>query len=198
MDRFITKELPSRVTVTDRVIAATILKFLPPIVVPNHITAFRFITIPFVIYLLATANYSLGLILFAVSAFSDAVDGALARTRGMISDWGKVYDPLADKLLIGSVAVIVVSRFLSHWLALTIVVLELLIIIGAFWRKRFRGVTIQAGWAGKVKMVFQSLGLGVLLLGLVFTSPFLTSVAAYLLYASLFFAALSLAIYHSI
>jgi len=198
MDRFITREISPQITITDRLIAATVLKILPPIVSPNSITAFRFVTIPFVIYLLVTNQYFWGTVLFVISAFSDAVDGALARTKGLITDWGKVYDPFADKLLIGSVAVIVVSEFIGRKLALIIIVLELLIIVGAFWRKHFRGVQIQAGWAGKVKMIFQSGGLGVLLLGVTFGAPFLVSVAAYILYASVAFAVLSLLVYKSI
>lgn len=198
MGRFITKEISTQVTITDRLIAATFLKILPPIVTPNSITAFRFVTIPFIIYLLVIDHFAWGTALFIVSAFSDAVDGALARTKGLITDWGKVYDPLADKLLIGSVAVIVVSEFVGQWLALAIIVLELLIISGAFWRKRFRGVEIQAGWAGKIKMVFQSAGLGLLLLGVVLSLPLLMAVGTYLLYASLLFSALSIFVYRSI
>ncbi|KKW21995.1 MAG: hypothetical protein A2W52_02930 [Candidatus Taylorbacteria bacterium RIFCSPHIGHO2_02_49_25] len=198
MDRFITKEISPQVTITDRLIAVTVLKFLPPIVTPNSITAFRFVTIPFIIYLLVTNHFAWGMTFFIISAFSDAVDGALARTKGLITDWGKMYDPLADKLLIGSVAVIVVSEFVGQWLALAIIVLELLIIIGAFWRKRFRGVEIQAGWAGKIKMVFQSVGLGLLLLGAVLSSPLLMAVGTYALYASLLFSMLSIFVYKSI
>lgn len=198
MDRFITKEISPNVTISDRVIATTVLKLLPPIVTPNHITAFRFVTIPFVLYLLATGRIMAAGILFVISAFSDAVDGALARTKGLITDWGKLYDPLADKLLVGSVAVILVSRYISDVLALTIISLELLLIVGAFFRKRFRGAKIQAGWAGKVKMVFQSVGIGVLFLGVVASSPFIIAVATYILYASVVFAVLSLLVYKSI
>ena len=198
MDRFITKEISPQVTITDRLIAVTVLRLLPPIVTPNSITAFRFVTIPFIIYLLVTNHFAWGMTFFIISAFSDAVDGALARTKGLITDWGKMYDPLADKLLIGSVAVIVVSEFVGQWLALAIIVLELLIIIGAFWRKRFRGVEIQAGWAGKIKMVFQSVGLGLLLLGAVLSSPLLMAVGTYALYASLLFSMLSIFVYKSI
>src|SRR3990167_8051028 len=115
-------------TVTDRFLGWIWLPVIPGRVTPNQITPFRFGTIPFVIYLLAVGEFCWGLLLFIVSAFSDAVDGALARVRGPITAWGKMYDPLADKLLIGSVAALVVSRLLSPWLALTIILFEVAII----------------------------------------------------------------------
>lgn len=187
-----------KITITDRLIERTILPFIPRVVTPNQITGFRFAALPFVMYLLSTKEYGWGLLLFIFVAFSDAVDGALARTRGPITDWGKMYDPLADKLLIGSVAALVVSRFLSQGIALTIIVLELCIIAVAFWARKYRGIEIKAKKVGKVKMIFQSFGIGFLLLFALTGWPVLLLAARYTLYVAIAFAALSLVVYRSI
>lgn len=187
-----------KLTVTDRVIARVILPLLPKSVTPNQITGARFAVTPFVIYLLAVGSYVWGLVLFVLTAFTDAVDGALARTRGPITEWGKMYDPLADKLLIGSVVALVVSRFISHYLALAIIFLELLIIASAFWLRKYRGREIQAKAVGKVKMILQSFGVGFLMLYTVVGVAPLLEAARYTLYAAVFFAVLSLFVYRSI
>src|SRR5690349_9005018 len=106
----------SKLTFFDQILARTLLPFIPHSVKPNAVTVFRFITLPFVLYLLFVENYKWGLILFALSAFSDAVDGALARTRGQITEWGKTFDPLADKLLISISVIILVSKFINPFL----------------------------------------------------------------------------------
>ena len=187
-----------KITFTDRIIVKTVLPFVPHIVMPNHITALRLALTPFVIYLLAIGEYGLGLTLFVLTAFTDAVDGALARTRGPITDWGKMYDPLADKILIGSVAALIVSNFLSQWVALTIIGLELFLIVNAFWLRRYRNIEIKAKLVGKIKMILQSFGVGFLLLALVTDSWLLLEIARYTLYASIVFAVASLVVYRSI
>src|SRR3989338_2865390 len=106
-----------QLTLTDKILKRTLLPFIPRYVTPNSVTWFRFVSIPFVGYLLVQEQYFPGLILFFISSFSDAVDGALARTRDQVTEWGKTYDPFADKLLIGTAVFILVSRFLNAYLA---------------------------------------------------------------------------------
>ena len=186
----------SKITIFDRLFAGTILKLFPRFVRPNFLTVFRFVSIPFIIFFLLLKDYDVSLWLFAVSALTDALDGALARTRHQITDWGIVFDPLADKLLIGSAAVIVISRFISPILAGVIVIIELLLILFSYFR--FKGELVPAKTVGKVKMILQSVGVGLLLLSVVIHLPILVSVAAYVLYLAIFFALLSLFIYRSI
>jgi len=105
---------------------------------------------------------------------------------------------LADKFLIGSVAALAVARLLGQWLALTIIALELFIIVNAFWMRRYRHVEIKAKLVGKIKMILQSVGVGLLLLFSVVGGGPLLSVAFYVLVASVFFSILSLIVYRSI
>lgn len=179
----------------DYILKATILPFIPRSVSPNNVTAFRFTTIPLVVYFLVVGDFKWGIVLFAISALSDGVDGALARTRNQITEWGKMYDPLADKLLIGTVVALVVSQILGHVLALVIIGLELLIIASAFYRKKFHGREISAKTSGKIKMVFQSVGVFLLLVAASSNSLLLAEISRWLLYAGVSFAILSIVEY---
>ncbi len=82
----------------------TILRLIPKTIKPNHITLLRFFLTPIVIGAIIKEKNILALFLFLITAFTDAIDGAMARTRNQITQWGKIYDPLADKFLIGLTA----------------------------------------------------------------------------------------------
>lgn len=187
-----------QLTLTDKILARIVLPFIPNFISPNAVTWFRFATIPFVAYLFATEQYNAGLILFLISAFSDAVDGSMARTRNQITEWGKTFDPLADKLLIGVSVFILVSEALGIYLAATIIIIEIFLFVGAYYRKRIYGVSIEAELSGKVKMVLQSLGVGALLVSVIFNIPAMLTVSAYLFYLAIVFAIISLVVYKSI
>lgn len=186
----------TRATVIDRFLARTFLKFIPGHVTPNQITKFRLVSIPFVAFFFTFDYYEAGTILFLFSAFSDALDGALARTKRKVTSWGTFYDPIADKLLIGAVAVIVISRYVSLGLASAIIFLEILLVSLAY--VRYRGRIVPAKIMGKTKMVLQCVGIIILLLYVVFGFPILLSVATYTLYLAVLFALLSLLVFRSI
>jgi CDP-diacylglycerol--glycerol-3-phosphate 3-phosphatidyltransferase len=186
----------SDVTIIDRVLEKTVLKLFPLFIRPNFLTIFRFISIPFIVLLLLSENYVFGFWLFIVSAFTDALDGAMARTRNQITDWGIVFDPFADKLLISSVSLIVISKFISPVLAGIIVAIEAFLIISSY--IRFKGEVVPAKTAGKIKMILQSVGVGFLLLSIMLNLPVLIIVSTYILYLAIIFALLSLFVYRSI
>ncbi len=190
--------MPSRITLTDKILAKIFLPLIPRWVTPNAVTIFRFITIPFVGYLFISEDYVSGVILFGISAFSDAIDGSMARTRNQITEWGKLFDPLADKLLIGVAVAILVSKFLNPYLAATIVLIEFFIMSSAYYRKRVHGMLVEAELSGKIKMVLQSFGIGSILFGAIFNiAPFFI-IAYYLMYLAVVFAIISLVVYKSI
>mgnify|MGYP001600788151 CR=1 FL=1 len=183
---------------TDQLLAKTVIPLLPRRTTPNQITTFRFLTVPVVFFLLIFGSYFWAGIVFLVAAFSDALDGALARTTDRITDWGKLFDPLADKLLIGGTAAILVTRFLSLSLAAAIVSVELVLILLAYYHKYYHHREIQANYLGKTKMVFQSVGLIVLFIAVVAPLPGLLVVSRWLIELALFFAVLSFFGYRSI
>jgi CDP-diacylglycerol--glycerol-3-phosphate 3-phosphatidyltransferase len=113
-------------------------------------------------------------IVFLIAAFSDLVDGKLARKRNLITDFGKLADPLADKLLLATT--FITFYYLSHWgepqTAFPWIgrVLPWYILFILFGRELFitvfrgyaarRGVVLAAGRAGKLKAVFQNIATG--------------------------------------
>ncbi|HCC22269.1 hypothetical protein A2480_01420 [Candidatus Uhrbacteria bacterium RIFOXYC2_FULL_47_19] len=149
----------------DRVYVRTFDILLPDWLVPNHLTVLRFFLIAPVVYLLYIGNYSWGVPLFLVAALTDALDGSMARVRRKITRWGIIYDPLADKLLIGSVLFLIVLRHVNFYLGFGLLMVESLMIVGG-WLMQRRGVVKPANFFGKVKMVAEVLGILLLLIAL--------------------------------
>ncbi|MEK7452133.1 MAG: CDP-alcohol phosphatidyltransferase family protein [Patescibacteria group bacterium] len=143
----------------------TIVPFVPKWITPNMVTIFRFITIPFILWALFFEKYSIGVPLFFFSAFTDALDGSLARLRNQITEWGTFYDPVADKMLIGSVILLVVIKHSNPILGGLIIFIDVLILFGGYYRKR-KGKVMGANVFGKTKMFFQVLGVSLLLVAL--------------------------------
>ncbi len=182
----------------DWLLDKSLLRLFPRFITPNLVTAFRFLMIPVVFYFLWKGEYSWGLVVFSIAAFSDVLDGALARTRRQITTWGKLFDPLADKLLIGSTVLVLASRLLSWWLAAAMVAIELLLIFVAYFRLNKKGVEIKANWSGKIKMLFQCVGVILLIAYLLQPLALILVLAQWVLYLALAFGIISLVVYRSI
>ncbi|MFH1098942.1 MAG: CDP-alcohol phosphatidyltransferase family protein [Candidatus Uhrbacteria bacterium] len=181
-------------TIIDRFLARTLLRLIPQRVTPNQVTVFRFATTPVVLYLLLIGEYGWGLLAFLIVAATDVVDGALARTRGQVTDWGKLYDPFADKLLIGSVVFAVVVRELDAVIGLSVVAVEA-VIIGLAWYGRTHGRVVQANRWGKAKMALEVAGVTFLLLGLAFGIPEVIPISKASFILAILFALVSLVTY---
>ena len=93
------------------------------------------------------------------------MDGSLARVRRQVSEWGILYDPIADKLLVGSVLFLIVIEHINVWLGYALLGIETVIIIFGWVRLR-RGHIAPANIWGKIKMIFEVSGLSLLLLAL--------------------------------
>ncbi len=186
----------TRVTPIDRLLAATVLQLIPWNVRPNLITRFRLMLIPLIAFFLLTNHFTIAMVLFLFAAFSDALDGAAARTRHQITAWGTLYDPISDKLLIGITSLIIVSKFLSVNLALIICFLEICLVSSAYFR--YKGRIVPAKSMGKIKMVLQCLGLIILLVAVISNVQVLFLIARYTLDLAILFALLSLFVFRSI
>lgn len=179
-----------KVYATDRFVMAFGGRFVPTFITPNQITLFRMIATPGVIALLVSEQYSIGIPLFMIIAYTDALDGALARTRNMITEWGKLFDPLADKMLIIPTVAFLVFHALPIWVGSAVIATELLIIVLAFaWRSS--GREVKANVWGKLKMIFQVGGTSALLLYVWLGAP-LQALSAALLISSILFASMSI------
>lgn len=170
----------------DFLLKYTILPFIPKWITPNHITILRFALTPVVVFLLWAENYIIGIPFLLGVALTDAIDGSLARTRDQITDWGKAFDPLADKLLIGSSLIIVGMKFF-FWTTLTIILFELTFIFTG-WSRRRRSIDISANVWGKAKMFSQVTGLVLILLALYYNSLFLFPAGLIVLFIAIIFA----------
>jgi CDP-diacylglycerol--glycerol-3-phosphate 3-phosphatidyltransferase len=193
MDKF-TFQKADHLSWHDSFMKNTFLKLIPRSLHPNHITVFRLLTTPAVAVLMFYEHYYIGMIAFLLVAFTDVLDGSLARTRDQITEWGKLYDPIADKILIGSMVFIIVLKYIDLWAALVIVTLEIIIVILAWIRKK-EGLEVQANRWGKIKMFLQVLGVTILLLAIVYDIEALLPFASGTLYLAIVFAVISLLTY---
>ena len=93
--------------------------------------------------------------MFAVAAFTDGLDGYIARSRGSVTNFGKLMDPLADKLLIIAPLISLVSLDrIPPWVAMVIIARELAVTMLRIVAVE-RGVVIPASWLGKAKTILQ-------------------------------------------
>lgn len=178
----------------DKILAGSVLKLIPRWIYPNYITVFRFLATPIVVVLMLFEHYYIGLFAFLLVAFTDAMDGSMARTRNQITEWGKIYDPLADKILIGSMVFIIVLRYIDFWTSVIIIGLEIVIITTA-WVRKIKGYKVEANIWGKIKMILQVAGVTILLLSIVFNLAALVPYASGVLYIAIAFAIVSLLSY---
>jgi CDP-diacylglycerol--glycerol-3-phosphate 3-phosphatidyltransferase len=151
----------------DRLLAWSLVPLTPRFIRPNHLTILRILLIPFVLGALWWESWTLALALFLFAAITDAWDGSLARLRKQITLWGTMADPVADKLLIGSVVILFVAREVNVIFAVTIIIIELMLVFGAYIRKR-QGRFSSANNYGKLKMFLQVLGVALLLVAKLF------------------------------
>jgi cardiolipin synthase len=118
--------------------------------VPNVLSFLRLSTVPFFIWLFATGHEEAAVIVYAAGAWTDFFDGYIARRTNSVSELGKLLDPLADRIFIVALAVaLVISDTLPLWLALVIVVRDVLMLI-AFPYLESRGVPrVRVNFTGK-------------------------------------------------
>jgi len=148
--------------------------------IPNLITVARIVLAPVIFLMLFVPTFSARIasfVLFLVAAFSDVWDGYLARKHGWISDFGKLFDPIADKLLLA--ATFLPFYMLTHpvnqttrlplldvlplWIVMLVFGREALV-TGIRWLAARRGAVMAAGKAGKLKALFQNIFIGATIL----------------------------------
>lgn len=175
-------------TFIDRTIMKPFVAITPKWLSPNAITIFRLICVPIVIGLFMAEQYKIGALVFLIAAFSDALDGAIARTRDEITELGEFLDPMADKLLIISAAFFLLIKLLPVWIFSAVFILELITATLALFYKFIKHERRPANLFGKIKMFLQSVALLLLLLSITFwPMPVLVDIAFYLLFASIVF-----------
>ncbi len=129
-----------------------------PLNLPNVLTLLRILAVPVVVVALLgeTPNGdALAAGVFALAAATDGLDGYFARSRDAVTTFGKLMDPLADKLLVTGALVSLVSLHrLEAWVAMVIIAREIAV-TGLRAIAAERGIVIAASWLGKLKTVLQ-------------------------------------------
>lgn len=138
---------------------------------PNNLTILRLFLIP-VVGVSLVANYAghylVTVVLYAVAAFTDTLDGQIARRRDQVSELGKFLDPLADKILVITVLVILVGdAVLPTWVVVVIFAREFLI-TGLRTVAASQGVVVGSTVWGKSKTFTQNCMIGLLILSLAY------------------------------
>src|SRR5436190_9165785 len=129
-----------------------------PLNLPNFLTVVRILLVPVVVVALLeeTPNAdTIAAVVFCAAAFTDGLDGYLARSRGSVTTFGKLMDPLADKLLIIAPLVSLVSLGrIAAWVGMVIIAREFAV-TGLRMVAVEQGVVIPASFTGKVKTITQ-------------------------------------------
>ena len=136
--------------------------------IANIVTVIRILLAPvFIVLLLEDAGKDgylryIAAILFVFAIVTDSVDGLLARQRNLVTDLGKLIDPIADKVLTGGALVgLSVLGEIPWWITIVILVREIGITVYRFIALRDR--VIAASWLGKVKTVAQAVAISLCL-----------------------------------
>jgi CDP-diacylglycerol--glycerol-3-phosphate 3-phosphatidyltransferase len=129
-----------------------------PLNLPNTLTVLRILLVPVVVVALLDETPNGDAIaagVFALAAFTDTLDGYIARQRDAVTTFGKLMDPIADKLLVAAALIALVSlNRLAAWIAMVIIAREFAV-TGLRMVAAEQGVVIQASWLGKVKTTLQ-------------------------------------------
>lgn len=132
---------------------------------PNAITMARILAVPFFIWSLVSVSDDesplrwFSVLIFIVIMASDGVDGAIARKRGIVTDLGKLLDPIADKALLGGALVTLsVLGEIAWWVTIVILVRELGITVYRLVVVNQKVIAASSG--GKMKTIFQGVMVG--------------------------------------
>ena len=152
---------------------------------PNKITLTRIFMIPvFVLFFyldVMPCNFLVAAVVFLLAAFTDALDGHIARSRGLVTNLGKFLDPIADKVLVSTAFVLLLTRggvfeveFFAGWglivagICVAVILARELIVSGFRMIAAGQNVVLAADKLGKLKTVFQDLSIALVLAGMSF------------------------------
>jgi CDP-diacylglycerol--glycerol-3-phosphate 3-phosphatidyltransferase len=126
------------------------------------------LALPFAVVMLSSLpdKNLYGAIIMVVAAVTDKLDGVLARSLGQITEWGKILDPIADKIAVASVGIVLILLGrLPLWFVIVIVSRDLIILTGGIYLKRSKGIVLPSNEAGKWAVGIIALALFLALLG---------------------------------
>ncbi len=171
--------------------------------VPNALTGLRFVLIVAFVYIFwVTKNYLAALIIFAVAALTDLLDGYLARKYDVVTDMGKLLDPLADKLmLLAALTCLSFTRrpgsaemMLPMFFLVFTIIKEFAMIIGGIYLYR-KKVVVYSRFIGKLATLFFNVGIVLTFLRPYFERTFAFPLNEALLYVAVLLALIAFILY---
>ncbi len=131
---------------------------------PNKLTVARFIAVPIFIVVFMLGYHYIAAIIFIAASFTDYLDGKIARKYNLVTNFGKIMDPLADKILVISALVCLVELGqVAAWMLIVILAREFTV-TGLRTVAAAQGIVIAAGMTGKIKTVLQMIAVPLLIL----------------------------------
>ena len=132
--------------------------------IPNQLTLMRILCVPVFIGFYLTGHFYIATGIFIAASFTDMLDGQIARAKGIVTNFGKIMDPLADKILVISAFVLLVQeKRVAGWMLIVILAREF-VVSGLRTVAASEGIVIAAGISGKIKTVLQMIAVPLLLL----------------------------------
>jgi cardiolipin synthase len=119
--------------------------------ISNLISLSRFLLLGVTVYLMAEKNYLAALVFIALIWISDLLDGYFARKRNEISELGKLIDPLADKVsVITIIIVMLVQGMIPLWYVIIVILRDVIILAGGLYLSKRKNILLQSNWTGKI------------------------------------------------
>lgn len=121
--------------------------------IPNILTIIRFLLIPVIVVFCLQENYILAIIFLTVSGITDILDGLIARKYNLITDFGKLMDPLADKATqVSLLTILVIKNMIPIWILVIVVLKEFCMVSGASFLYG-KELVVSSKWYGKLATV---------------------------------------------
>ena len=121
--------------------------------IPNILTIIRFLMIPFILSAILEGNYILAFILLTISGITDILDGWIARKFNLITNFGKLVDPLADKATqISILCTLCIKEIIPFWILAIVFLKEVVMIAGASFLYG-KELVVSSRWWGKLATV---------------------------------------------
>lgn len=120
---------------------------------PNTLTIIRFLLIPFIIFSAFQNNYVATIVILTISGITDVLDGFIARKFDLVTDIGKLLDPLADKATqVALLGALTILKFIPAWIIAIVLIKEFVMIAGASFLYG-KDLVVSSKWYGKLSTV---------------------------------------------
>ena len=152
--------------------------------IPNYLTILRLILVPIIFIMIIKEKYLVAFVFFLTASVTDIFDVRIARKYDLITDWGKLMDPLADKITqISTLSALIIKGIIPFWILVILTTKELIMIIVAFVLYKKQIVTVHSKWYGKAATILFFVAIVFSLLSETFVE--LTKITIYLYYIAL-------------